>query len=399
MLEPRRRQRALLAISILLVAANLRPAASSVGPLIHLIRSSTDLSSAGAGVLLTLPALCFGALAPLAAVLARRFGVAATIALALAAIICGLLVRLVPSLGALYAGTALACTGIAVGNVLLPVLVKRSFGTRIGLMSGLYTMTLIANASLGAGLTVPLTHALGFGWRGGLGFWAIPAALALAAWIPQLRRGGGDVPAPAPPATGVPLLRDPLAWQLAVFFGFQAAGFYAVLSWLPSIFQSHGIGATRAGVLLAVSLIVQLPVSLTVPAIAARRASQRGLAVAFTVVTGVGFTGLLVAPVSGAWVWVTLLGIGQGACFPLSMTMIVLRSTHATQTAALSTLVQTVGYLIAATGPLVMGVLHDATDSWRLALALLVAATVPQAALAMGAGRNLHVGRPRAADG
>jgi CP family cyanate transporter-like MFS transporter len=398
MRQDRRPSRALLPLALLLVAANLRPAAASVGPLIHRIRDDSGLSSAEAGILVTLPALCFGALAPVAPVLARRLGLFHAVAAALTALLAGLLLRLLHPIAALYAGTALAGAGIASGNVLIPVIVKRSFSGSVGVMSGAYVTTLIASASVAAGATVPLTHALGLGWRGGLGLWALPAGLALAVWLTQLHRHEERSAPPASRAGTRALLRDPLAWQLAVFFGMQSCGFYSVLSWLPSIFQSHGVDSTRAGLLLGVCMIVGLPAALLVPTFAARIPRQGALAAGFSLVIFAGFLGLLLAPASGAWLWAVLIGIGQGACFPLALTLIVLRSADAVQTASLSTLVQTAGYLIAAAGPPVVGALHDATGSWSPAIVLLLALTAPQVAAGIGAGRNRHVAGARAAD-
>jgi MFS transporter, CP family, cyanate transporter len=394
----RRPSAALLAVGILIVAANLRAAATSVGPMIHQIRDSTGLSAAGAGALLTLPALCFGLLAPVAPLLAGRLGVARAIGVALAALVTGLLIRPTGGLAPLYLGTALAAAGIAVGNVLLPVVVKRDFPHRIGLMGGLATTALVGVAALAAGVTVPLARGLGLSWRGGLAVWAIPAAIALVAWSPQL--AGGSERATAAPRRARPraLARDRLAWQVTLFFGLTSCGFYAMVSWLPSIFQSHGISSTEAGLLLATSMAMGLPAALVVPALATRRPDQRALAAGFSCVTLAGYLGLLLAPASGPWLWAVLVGLGQGACFPLALTLIVLRSADAAHTAGLSTLTQGVGYVIAAAGPLAAGALHDATGSWTPSLVLLVALIGPQIAVGLGAGRDLHVARLPALD-
>ncbi len=244
---------------MVLVALNLRPAAASVGPLIPRIQQDAGISSAGAGALVTLPVLCFGALAPLAPVLARRLGARASIAGALVVLLTGLLVRLVPGTAFLFLGTALAGAAIAVGNVLMPVLVRRNFAHRTGSITGMYTTALIGFAALAAGLSVPLADALGGGWRPGLAIWALPAAVALVAWAPQLRRLRPDSsPLADPPAGALRLLKDRLAWQVTLFFALQSASFYATLSWLPSIFHSHGASQAQAGLLLSVSMIVGL---------------------------------------------------------------------------------------------------------------------------------------------
>ena len=382
----------LLAISMVLLAVNLRPAAAAVGPLLDRIRADTGLSATGAGVLTTLPVLCFGALAPLAPALIRRLGERATATVALALLLFGTLVRLVPGLGFLFFGTAVAGAAIAVGNVLLPILVRGDFSDRVGLMTGMYTTALIGFAALAAGISVPVADAFGGGWRPGLAIWAIPAAIALAVWAAQLTRrrqpggaGGHQV------AGARALLRDRVAWSVTLFFAVQSAGFYATLAWLPSVFHSHGISTARAGFLLSLSLVVGLIPALTVPSFAARARDQRNFVIAFVSCIAAGWLGVIFAPTAAPYLWVGLLGFGQNAMFPLALTLIVLRGGTVISTAALSTLVQTVGYLFAAVGPLAIGAIHDITGSWTPALVVLLALLVPQTVLGLAAARNRTV--------
>ncbi len=382
----------LLAVGMVLLAANLRPAAAAVGPLIGRIRADTGLSATGAGVLTTLPVLCFGALAPLAPALARRLGERTTAALALVVLLAGLLVRLVPGLGFLFFGTALAGAAIAVGNVLLPVLVRVNFADRVGPLTSMYTTALVGFAALAAGVSVPVADAFGGGWRPGLAIWALPAAIALVVWAPQLGRPRRAAPVPAGHVTGVrPLLRDPVAWAVTLFFAVQSAGFYATLAWLPSVFHSHGQSTSAAGFLLSLSLIVGLLPALTVPSLATRSRDQRPFVIVIVSLIAAGWLGILLAPTVAPYLWVVLLGIGQNAAFPLALTMIVLRAGTVTSTAGLSTLVQTVGYLIAAVAPLAIGAVHDLTGSWTPALIVLLALLVPQTLLGLAAARNRTV--------
>lgn len=392
-------RRSLLVIGILVAALNLRPAAASVGPLLTRIRADTGLSGAGAGVLTTLPVVCFGAVAPLAPVLARRWGTTTAIAGAVVALTIGIALRVVPAIEFLFLGTVVAGAGIAVGNVLLPVLVRRNFHEHTGVITGAYTTALIGFSALAAGVTVPVADVLGGGWRPGLGIWALPAAVAAIVWVPLARRGARDPRNEGEPnaysqpdtAGGRALLRDPLAWQVTLFFAIQSAGFYASLAWLPSIFQSHGASESRAGVLLAASMIAGLVSALLVPSLAARRRDQRALAVAVTAMTASGWIGILAAPMSAPFLWVAILGLGQNGSFPLVVTMIVLRGGTVTNTARLSTMAQTVGYLIAAAAPLSAGALHDATGSWAPVVVGLLALTVPQALAGAAAGRPATV--------
>ena len=383
----------LLAIGMVLLAANLRPAAAAVGPLLDRIRADTGLSATGAGVLTTLPVLCFGALAPLAPVLVRRLGERATAALALAFVLFGLLVRLAPGLGFLFFGTAVAGAAIAVGNVLLPVLVRGNFPERVGLLTGMYTTALIGFAALAAGISVPVADAFGGGWRPGLAIWAIPAAIALAVWAPQLRhvRRSAVATGDRQVAGARALLHDRVAWSVTLFFAVQSAGFYATLAWLPSVFHSHGISTARAGLLLSLSLVIGLIPSLTVPSLAARSRDQRPFVIAFVTCVAAGWLGVILAPTAAPYLWVLLLGFGQNAVFPLALTLIVLRGGTVTSTASLSTLVQTVGYLVAAAGPLAIGAVHDITGSWTPALIVLLALLGPQLIVGLAAARNRTV--------
>jgi MFS transporter, CP family, cyanate transporter len=382
----------LLAAGMVLLAANLRPAAAGIGPLLGRIQTDTGLSGFGAGVLTTLPVLCFGAMAPLAPALTRRLGERTAVAVALAVLLLGLLVRLVPGLGFLFLGTALAGTAIAVGNVLLPVLVRGNFPHRVGLMTGMYTTALVGSAALAAGISVPVANAFGGGWRPGLAIWAIPAVVAFVVWAPLLRRSQRTrIPAGDRTAGARALLRDRVAWSVTLFFATQSAGFYATLAWLPSVFHSHGMSTTKSGFLLSLSLVVGLIPALTLPTLAARSHDQRVFVLAVIGCIAAGWLGVIVAPTTAPFLWVVLLGLGQNAAFPLALTLIVLRGGTVTSTAGLSTLVQTVGYLVAATGPLVIGALHDLTGSWTPPLLVLLALLVPQLFLGLAAARNRTV--------
>lgn len=382
----------LLAAAMILLAANLRPAAAAIGPLLGRIQHDTGLSGFGAGLLTTLPVLCFGALAPLAPTLARRLGERTTVAVALAVLLLGLLVRLVPGIGFLFLGTALAGAAIAIGNVLLPVLVRGNFPDRIGLLTGLYTTSLVGFAALAAGISVPVANAFGGGWRPGLGIWAVPAAIALAVWAPELRcRQRAARPAGHRVAGARALLRDRVAWSVTLFFAVQSAGFYATLAWLPSVFHSHGLSTTKSGLLLSLSLVAGLVPALTLPTLAARAHDQRRFVLAVVGCILVGWLGVLFDATGAPYLWAILLGVGQNAAFPLALTMIVLRGGNLTNTAGLSTLVQTVGYLVAALGPLAIGAVHELTGSWTPSLLVLIGLLVPQLLLGLAAARNRTV--------
>jgi MFS transporter, CP family, cyanate transporter len=239
----RHRHPLLLGLVVALVAFNLRPAVASVGPVLPEVRADLSLSGVGASFLTFLPVLCFGLLAVAAPRLARRRGIEPVLLGMLVVVAVGLAGRVVDGSGLLYLGTALAGGAIAVGNVLVPPLIKRDFPDRTGLMMGVYTMAVSGSAALAAGLTVPVGDAIGFGWRGALGVWAVPAVLAAAIWLPQVRAHTR----PGEPPPGPSLVRNGLAWQVTVYFGLQSLSFYAVLAWLPSIYREYGMSPAAAG--------------------------------------------------------------------------------------------------------------------------------------------------------
>ena len=376
---------------MLLVAANLRPAVASVGPVLAQVRDDLELASAGAAVLTALPVLCFGALAPVAPRLGRRHGIEPVLGAVLALLAAALLLRLTGGAAGLFVGTAVAAGAIAVANVLVPALVKREFAQRTGLLMGAYTTVLAGSAAVAAGLTVPLADLLGRGWRGGLGLWAVPAVVALLVWLPEVRRHSRPPAAAAGAGAVRALLRLPVAWQVTAFMGLQSLLFYSVLAWLPTVYQDAGWTPAAAGLLLSVSILVQMPASLVVPVLASRRPSQRRYAAGATALTAAGLAGVLAAPTSAAYLWAVLLGLGQGSSFALALTLFVLRGRTSADTARLSAMAQTVGYLLAAGGPLVVGLLHDATGGWRAPLALLVALAGAQLVAGDLAGRDRTV--------
>jgi CP family cyanate transporter-like MFS transporter len=380
---------ALLLAAILLVAANLRPAVTSLGSVLDEVRTSLHVSSAWASVLTALPGLCFGLAGFLAAGAARRLGLARAISVSMVLVTVGVVVRVLDGPDVVLVGTLVACAGIAVCNVLLPVVVKQSYPNRIGLVTGLYTAVLQGAAALGFLITPQVDDALG-GWRPGLGEWAVLAVLGTLGWMFAARHGsaGGarpDVtaaPAPARPS----LLRSPLAWAVTIFFGLQSMFAYAVMGWAPEVLMSGGVSRGEAGAMLAVISVIGVPLSLIVAPLAARRHSQSWWLAGISAVGIIGVVGLLIAPSSAPWLWAVTLGIGMGV-FPIAVAVITLRTTTSDDTRRLSTMAQGIGYLLAAVGPLLFGILHGATGGWTASLLLMLAGIVVQVVVGVFAGR------------
>ncbi|MFF9014360.1 CynX/NimT family MFS transporter [Streptomyces sp. NPDC014870] len=393
----------LVVVGIVLAALNLRPAITSLGSLLEEVREGLHMSGSVAGVLTSVPPLCFAIFGITAPRLARRFGPSAVVCAGMAAIFAGLAVRPFASgtVGFL-AASALALMGIAVSNVLMPVIVKRYFPGRVGTMTGLYSMALALGTSLAAAATVPMTEALGGSWRAGLGLWAVLAALAVLPWIPLVRdraRSATTFPATepasrgsAPEAASAPLriTRSRTAWALGAFFGLQATGAYITMGWMPQIFRDAGVPAGTAGVLLAVTMVMGVPLAFVIPGLATRLKTQGPIVVALGLCGLVGYSGLYLAPAAGAWAWALLLGVSNCA-FPLALTMIGLRSRTGAGVVRLSAFAQSVGYLISIPGPLIVGVLYQHSGGWGLPLTLMAGLMIPQMIIGTLAARDRTV--------
>lgn len=382
-----------LAAAILLVAANLRPAVVAVSPLAAQIRADLHVGSAVTGLLTTVPVLCFGLLAPVSGRWGRRFGLETALLVALLVLTAGIVLRLVPSFAPLLVGGVLAGSAIAVGNTLLPVVVKRDFPRHTGLMTGAYSTMISGGGALSAAVTVPLQGSTGLGWRPSLALWAIFAGLAVLGWLPWARRARRRpvaVGATAPTVRG--LWRSPLAWQVTLVMGLQSLQFYALTAWVPTLFVEAGVAASTAGLLLSLAGVASLATALVTPVLAARRPTQHHLLVLLLVLWTAGYLGLALAPTTLPWLWMVLVGLGQGVGISLGLTLITLRSPDAAHTPELSGMAQGVGYVIAAAGPLALGAAHDLSGGWTVPLALLLVLLVPLALAGIGAARDRDVG-------
>lgn len=305
----------LVVVGLVLTALNLRPAITSLGALLEEVRDGLHMSGSVAGVLTSVPPLCFAVFGIMAPRLARRFGPGAVVCAGMIAITAGLVIRpLVGGTAGFLAASALALMGIAVSNVLMPVIVKRWFPDRVGSMTGLYSMALALGTSLAAAVTVPMTSALGGSWRLGLGVWAVLAAVAILPWIPVVRDRSGTPGQPAAQHPGTPALkitRSRTAWALACFFGLQATAAYITMGWMPQIFRDAGVSAGTAGVLLAVTMAMGVPLAFVIPRVAARMRNQGPIVVFLGSCGLIGYAGLYLAPAAGP---------GPGHCSSASRT-------------------------------------------------------------------------------
>jgi MFS transporter, CP family, cyanate transporter len=387
---------------LVLIALNLRIGVASVGPVLNTVRNDLGLSSTVASLLTTIPVVAFGAFAFFAPGLIRRLGLHQLLGLAMAALTAGIALRLQPSPVSLFAGTIVIGAAIAVACAAMPAVIKQDHPGRVGPLMGLYSTSLFLSACIADGLTVPLTSALGGRWRSALALWCIPAAVAFVAWWPQFSRrpappSPSQAAAPASASSLRALLTDPVAIAVTAFMGIQSIGYYVTLTWLPTLLQDQGMNQHRAGWMLSYSAFPGIAAALVSPGLA-RRVRPTWIPVAVAALCyGLAYAGLAAAPVRGAYLWMTLLGLGQGASISLALSYVAWRSPDVRHTAQLSTMAQGFGYLLASLGPIGIGAVHGVTGNWTVPLIVLGALLVPQLIAGALASRERFVLSGRAA--
>ncbi|ANS75678.1 hypothetical protein AWM70_14630 [Paenibacillus yonginensis] len=410
-----KRSVALLLVGIILIAANLRTPLTSVSPLLDLIRLDIPISGTLAGFLTTLPLLAFAGLSPFVPKLARQFGIEHTLFAALIVLLAGSLIRQGGNEASLLLGTVVTGLGIAVGNVMLPALIKKEFPHRLGIMTGVYSISMNVFAAMASAVSVPIARSTSLAWRGTLLTITLIALVSILFWLPQLRHnakpgknkaaavqvsaartGNGDsarpvsssgtataAPASAKPALGAGGSRNPrsvwrsgLAWNITLYMGLQSLIFYVFVAWLPDMLLSQGLSHEQSGFMLSLLQIGLIPFTFIIPIIAARRSSQLGLMVGTGCFYFLGFAGILLSHgnMGILSLSVLLLGVAGGTSFSLAMMFFSLRARTAQEASEISGMAQSIGYLLAATGPFLFGAIHDAANSWNMPMLLLFAA-------------------------
>lgn len=361
-----------LLIGVILIASNLRAPLTSVGSLLSFIRDDLGISNTLAGTLTTLPLLAFGLLSPFAPKIANRIGMERTIFFSLILLTIGLIVR--PFFGAtlLFVGTILIGLAIAIGNVLMPGFIKMNFPLKIGLMTGIYAVFMNLFGALAAGISVPLASISGLGWEESLAFWAVLSIVAVLVWIPQLRRKNNTNEVTAKPAQDSgKLWRSPLAWHITIFMGLQSLIYNTMLAWLPVILQTQGYSSSAAGWMLSLMQFGLIPTTFIIPLIAEKMANQKFLSGLTGGLFLIGVIGLIFGNPFLNPVAALLIGIASGSAFSLSMMFFSLRSRDGKQASEMSGMAQSLGYLMAAAGPVTAGALHDVTNGWLVPLMAL----------------------------
>ena len=386
--------------ALFVIALVLRPPVASIGPLLYEIVADLKLDSVLTGVLASAPVFCFGVGAFASPWLVRRFGVNHAMLIVLVVLAGSVLLRLTFGYVGLLLGTIAAGLSIAVANVLLPTVVRLAFPKAVPLVTGAYTTLLALSASFAAWVAVPSSEALG-GWRNALLIWALPAVLAVLLWFPKTR---GQEPHVAQPAHAAAqekraVLRSPIAWSIVGFFGIQSLGFYAILGWLPSILISVGLSPAEAGTYLGLATAIGIPSALAFAAMISRFKSLAWWALGTSALTTIGLSVLawvVWQSIQPSWSLVdqnililacVLLGVGQAATFPLSLSLISTRASTTAQTTQLSAMAQGWGYLLAAAGTFAVGVIGASIAGWLASVILLASLSLIQMLIGFYSGR------------
>ncbi|UAK24786.1 MFS transporter [Sphingomonas nostoxanthinifaciens] len=378
-----------LAAGIILIGANLRAPITSLGPVLPDIRASLRLSGAAAGLLNALPLLLFAILSLVAPRLGRRHGLERILGASIAAILAGTMLRSLWLPGGLWIGTVLLSAGIAFGNVLLPGLVKRDFPDNATGMIGLYAAAMAGMAGLSAGLAVPIARLPFADWRWSLGAWGALSLLTLLVWLPQMRASQHQL-SPTSAISAMSPWRHPVGWQVSLFFALHSLIFYSIVDWFASYVADAGVSPGAAGMYLLVYQVVAVATNLGSASLIRRFRDQRLLGFSCGMCLLIATVGLLVRP-DLSLLWLIVGGMGAGIAMVTSLSLFALRTRDHHQAGALSGMAQFIGYAGAAAGPLLVGVLHDATGGWSASLSLLIVASALVIVFAALAGRNREI--------
>lgn len=391
-MSPERKKKYLLILVIILISLNLRPSITAVGPLVAEIRTDTGLSSSLLGLLTTLPVLAFGIFSVLTSLFTRKIGTEGTMAFALFILTGGILMRAIPTHFALYSGTLILGIGIALGNVLLPGIVKKQFPKRAGLLTGIYSSMLGVGATIASGISVPLSEGAGLGWRWSLASWGILSGLALFAWLPQLKTNMPVVMKKSFRASIRDLGTSKLAWHIAIFVGLQSLTFYTLTAWLPEMLVDRGMIPTHAGWMLSLMHGVGIIGTFLTPYIVSDQPTQQRSIMWIVIFELISLGGLLLqsSPIFVA-LWASVLGFCLGGSFGLALLFILLRSKDSDSANELSGMSQSIGYTIAALGPVLFGALFDLTLNWTIPMLFLIAVAILKLWSGWEAGKDQYV--------
>lgn len=363
-----------LLLGIIFVAMNLRSPITAVGPLIGVISDDLILSGGQAGLITTIPLMSFAIISPIVPKLANKWTIEKTIFGALIVLVLGMFLRAIPQLTFLFLGTTFLGAAIAICNVLIPGLVKKEFPHQSGLVTGIYSVSMNLTGAIAFGISIPLVRKIGLDWNVALGLWSILALTAFICWLPQLERQDKGVQEMVS-QENTSIWTSTLAWSVTLFMGIQSFIFYVLVAWLPEMLVGKGLSTIQAGGMLSLLQMTLLPIIFIVPIIAEKRPDQKSFVWVLFLLFAFGILGLMGNNMKIVTLSIMGIGIAGGITFSLSMMFFNLRTTSAKQAAELSGMAQSIGYLLAATGPFLLGFLHDVTQNWQSSLTILLAMT------------------------
>lgn len=394
--------RFLYLIAFIVIGFNLRPALTSVGSMLGIIRDQLQLANWSAGLLTSLPLIAFAVMSPVAPKVGRKLGNVRAMFVGLLIALVGICVRSIPTSPTLFIGTIVLGIGIATLNVLLPAVIKERFPDKVGQMTSVYSTSMVVFAAFGSGVSVTIAENLGVGWEISLLVWVVLIIIGIAVWLVVMHREKAEYRydtlnnVTQTKSEQVNIWKSALAWQVTLYMGFQATCFYVIISWLPEILVSEGFSIVVAGWLISYAQFISLPATFFTPVIATKFKNQQLLAFLLGMLFVIGFIGILIGGSSILLiVWVTLLGFTTGATVSLSLTFIGLRAKNAHQASDLSGMVQSVGYVLPAIGPLFIGLLFDWTNAWTIPLITMVIISLCVSLVGLGAGRDKYVGHEK----
>lgn len=386
-----KKKNALILTGIVFISFNLRAPITSVGPIIDLIKEQFSLSNSLAGGITTLPLIAFAVFSPFVSWISSRFGYGRTMLGGLILIIAGVLIRSYTAVNGLFLGTLLLGIGIAIGNVLIPSIIKHKFGERVGVVTSVYTTSMCIFAALGAGVSVPLALGLKWGWRHTLSVWCVLTLVTMLIWLPQLERASSSCSVGEEDKVKKEhsIWKSSQAWWVTLFMGTQSLLFYCLVAWLPSIVTSRGMSIEFSGLMALLFQLIGLPATLLMPIVADRFRDQRMITTLSSLLYLLGMVMLFLA---GSALFMTIavvcIGIGMGGSISLAIMFISLRSPHAVKAAELSGMSQSAGYLLAAVGPFLLGLVFDLTSSWNASIIILIFCLLFLLLFGWKAGRN-----------
>ncbi|WP_138418856.1 CynX/NimT family MFS transporter [Aquibacillus sediminis] len=385
-------QKGILIIGIILIAFNLRPAITSVGPLMGMIRDDIGLSNWNTGLITSLPLLAFAGMSPFAPKINNRLGNERTLLIGLVLLLFGISIRSIAYIPTLYIGTTFVGLGIAICNVLLPSVIKEKFPQKVGLMTSIYTTGMAVFAATASGLSVPFASKLQLGWQNSLLVWGSLVIIGVIIWIVIIQQSPSTSPQRFVKRSGGTLLKSSMAWYVTLFMGLQSFAFYVTISWLPEIIHHLGYSIATGGWLLSYMQFISLPATFLAPILASRFNNQKGIVLAIGCSAAVGYSGLLFGgSLPLLIIWTTFIGFALGASISLALAFLGMRSENAKQAAELSGMAQSFGYLLASFGPILIGFLFDLTHQWTIPLITMLVVTILIVIFGIGAGRDQYV--------